>query len=438
MSIFSSICCLRRDYFITAEEHWWDYAPSKQNLITNDRTISDRLIQTTEYRIGSVYKKVKLKQFTDGSFRREIEPAPWMGYVGPTIKGETGDVLYVHFRNLASRPYGLHPHGVQYFKDSEGSLYMDGTSGRDKLDDTVPPGYTYTYRWSMLNTFAPTKDDENCVPVGYHPHVRSTKDIDTGVVGILLICKPGTLNPDNSRKDVDREFVLYADTVNETNSWLIDQSLNLCLNPQRCRQLFNQKNEAFITDTLMYSINGYIYGNLPDFPVYEGEKVAFYAMGLNLGLHVFGVQGQSFTFKRKRAESVCLTIDLWSSRQMRGFLGITGHFILDWAMKSVMICCKRFKGRHTAESIRSEYEEVVTSFEIGFKIAAIVSDNASNMVKAFSIPGFDDFKVDHESSAPVERLFSTAGKTFRPERCRLADGTFEKLMMVKCNGKMLK
>lgn len=87
----------------------------------------------------------------------------------------------------------------------------------------------------------------------------------------------------------------------------------------------------------------------------------------------------------KRAESVCLTIDLWSSRQMRGFLGITGHFILDWAMKSVMICCKRFKGRHT-----------------------------------------------------VERLFSTAGKTFRPERCRLADGTFEKLMMVKCNGKMLK
>ncbi|CAG2247836.1 unnamed protein product [Mytilus edulis] len=42
------------------------------------------------------------------------------------------------------------------------------------------------------------------------------------------------------------------------------------------------------------------------------------------------------------------------------------------------------------------------------------------------------------TSAPVERLFSTAGKTFRPERCRLADGTFEKLMMVKCNGKMLK
>ncbi len=37
------------------------------------------------------------------------------------------------------------------------------------------------------------------------------------------------------------------------------------------------------------------------------------------------------------------------------------------------------------------------------------------------------------SSAPVERLFSIAGKTFRPERCRLSDKTFEMLMFVKCN-----
>lgn len=44
-----------------------------------------------------------------------------------------------------------------------------------------------------------------------------------------------------------------------------------------------------------------------------------------------------------KAISVCLTIDIWSNRQMRGFLGITGHYIHKWQMKSVMICCKRFK-----------------------------------------------------------------------------------------------
>lgn len=40
------------------------------------------------------------------------------------------------------------------------------------------------------------------------------------------------------------------------------------------------------------------------------------------------------------------------------------------------------------------------------------------------------------SSAPVERIFSIAGKIFRPERCRLNDQTFERLMMIKCNSKL--
>ena len=37
------------------------------------------------------------------------------------------------------------------------------------------------------------------------------------------------------------------------------------------------------------------------------------------------------------------------------------------------------------------------------------------------------------SSAPVERLFSVAGKVFRPDRCRLSDTLFEKLMFIRCN-----
>ena len=37
------------------------------------------------------------------------------------------------------------------------------------------------------------------------------------------------------------------------------------------------------------------------------------------------------------------------------------------------------------------------------------------------------------SSAPVERLFSIAGKVFRPDRCRLSDKRFEELMFVRGN-----
>ncbi|KAJ8315996.1 hypothetical protein KUTeg_006010 [Tegillarca granosa] len=101
----------------------------------------------------------------------------------------------------------------------------------------------------------------------------------------------------------------------------------------------------------------------------------------------------------KLAENICLTVDIWSSRQMRGYLGITGHFILDWTLRSVMFCCKRFCGKHTAENIRNEYEEIIASFDIAKKIVAIVSDNASNMVKAFSIPGYEDEDISQDQDS---------------------------------------
>ena len=70
----------------------------------------------------------------------------------------------------------------------------------------------------------------------------------------VLFFFQGTLRADGSRKDVDREFVLYADIVNETNSWLIEESLKRCRNPDRCRQLFNEKNPQFVLDTNIYQV----------------------------------------------------------------------------------------------------------------------------------------------------------------------------------------
>ena len=42
------------------------------------------------------------------------------------------------------------------------------------------------------------------------------------------------------------------------------------------------------------------------------------------------------------------------------------------------------------------------------------------------------------SSAAMERLFNIAGKVIRPDRCRLTDNTFQKLMFIRCNNKYLK
>lgn len=59
-----------------------------------------------------------------------------------------------------------------------------------------------------------------------------------------------------------------------------------------------------------------------------------------------------------------LTINLWSNGDMCGYMGINGQFIRDLALKSVMICCKQVKGRHTADNIRMEYKEVISCFDI--------------------------------------------------------------------------
>lgn len=47
-----------------------------------------------------------------------------------------------------------------------------------------------------------------------------------------------------------------------------------------------------------------------------------------------------------KAEQICLTIGLWSNRSIKGFLGITAHFILGWELKSAINACRRFKGWH--------------------------------------------------------------------------------------------
>ena len=95
--------------------------------------------------------------------------------------------------------------------------------------------------------------------------------------------------------------------------------------------------------------------------------------------------------KLEQVKSIALTTDFWSNRQMKSYIGITGHFILNRQMNSIMVACHRFSGRHTACNIFEIFQEIIASFEINNKISSIITDNAYNMVNAFSsfsLPGF--------------------------------------------------
>ena len=56
----------------------------------------------------------------------------------------------------------------------------------------------------------------------------------------------GTLYPDGSRQDVDREHVLYFDAIDEGQSWLVQENLERCHNPAECLHLFESEDEEFV------------------------------------------------------------------------------------------------------------------------------------------------------------------------------------------------
>ncbi|XP_041372140.1 ferroxidase HEPHL1-like [Gigantopelta aegis] len=290
-----------RKYYIGIVEENWDYAPNG-NLVNDDPQAAIRL-QGGANRIGSVYTKAVFRRFKDRSFTSQMSHPPWLGYLGPIIRAEVGDTIKIFLKNLAptsERSFSIHPHGVQYNKDSEGAKYSDNTSGRDKLDDGVPFGGVHTYTWVVRGeNFAPTKEDNNCLAWPYHSHRVSEPDIVTGLVGMLFTCKKGTLTPDGERKDVGLEYIFYMDLVDENESWLINANLDRCGTPAMCVTLHDNNDADFEESNKMYSINGYSYGNLPNVVFFAYEPVTIHLFTLSEGVQSFYISGHSLTMRNQ-------------------------------------------------------------------------------------------------------------------------------------------
>lgn len=67
--------------------------------------------------IGRRNKKAVYREYTDSTFTKQKQRSKdeeYLGILGPLIKAEVGDVIEVVFKNLASRQYSIHPHGLFY------------------------------------------------------------------------------------------------------------------------------------------------------------------------------------------------------------------------------------------------------------------------------------------------------------------------------------
>lgn len=82
---------------------------------------------------------------------------------------------------------------------------------------------------------------------------------------------------------------------------------------------------------------------------------------------------------------VCTTADVWSSSK-RSFMGVTAHWIDSetFERRGFAIACKRFKGRHTYDKVAEILANIHSFFGLDrTKLIKTVTDNGSNMVKAF-------------------------------------------------------
>lgn len=91
--------------------------------------------------------------------------------------------------NKATQPYSMHPHGVAYERNSEGSTPYPDTS----MDGAglVPPGQMHTFVWNVPERAGPGDDDGSSVIWLYHSHNWEPRDVNAGLIGPMVITRRG-------------------------------------------------------------------------------------------------------------------------------------------------------------------------------------------------------------------------------------------------------
>ncbi|ESO97031.1 hypothetical protein LOTGIDRAFT_83160, partial [Lottia gigantea] len=296
-----------RVYYMGVIEQDWNYAPSGANHQNSNRqSLTDFYVKNHPNTVGGTYKKAMFRHYTDETFIKEWPQPAHMAITGPIIRAEVGDTLKIVFKNKGSRSYSFHAQGVSYLKDSEGALYVDGTSGSDKYDDFVRPGTTQTYIWTIRNENGPSLSDPSCIPWVYRSHVNFPRDTNTGLVGVLLTCKTGTLNYDHTRNDVNTELVVFNKAFDENQSWFIDSDLSRCGTTTVCETLRATGEVDFVKSNIMRSINGIGFSNLNGLKACAGDKVAWYflTVGNEKDSNTMFIEGQIMDIHHTSTASV--------------------------------------------------------------------------------------------------------------------------------------
>jgi len=285
-----------RTYYVAADEVNWDYAPSGRDeaMGMDFDSIARGFTETSANHIGRVYKKAVYHEYTDATFTTIKQRAPqdaYLGILGPILHAEVGDTIKVIFKNNATHPFGMHPHGVLYLKDSEGADY-NGGSGMEDRGACIAPGATHTYTWQVPERSGPGPNDPSSLFWLYHSHCDELRDVASGLFGGLVITRRGMALHDGRPKDVDHEFATIYIAINENESWYLDDNIKAHIPDPTKLNRYESKpvtsngilgtiaGTGFFETNIKWSINGYIYGNGPLMVMKKGDHVRWYVATL--------------------------------------------------------------------------------------------------------------------------------------------------------------
>ncbi|XP_058297352.1 coagulation factor VIII [Hylobates moloch] len=295
------LCLLRfcfsatRRYYLGAVELSWDYMQSDPGELPVDIRFPPRVPRSFPFNTSVVYKKTVFVEFTDHLFNIAKPRPPWMGLLGPTIQAEVYDTVVITLKNMASHPVSLHAVGVSYWKASEGAEYDDQTSQREKEDDKVFPGGSHTYVWQVLKENGPMASDPLCLTYSYLSHVDLVKDLNSGLIGALLVCREGSLA--NEKTQTLHKFVLLFAVFDEGKSWHSETKNSLMQDRDAASARAWPK---------MHTVNGYVNRSLPGLIGCHRKSVYWHVIGMGTTpeVHSIFLEGHTFLVRNHRQASL--------------------------------------------------------------------------------------------------------------------------------------
>ncbi|XP_054915736.1 coagulation factor V [Poeciliopsis prolifica] len=366
-------------YYIAAEEIVWDYSKDSNKHIDQDFKL--QYLTRSARRIGSKYKKAVYTQYKNESFTERVENEHRkneQGILGPVIRAQIRDIITIVFKNLASRPYSIYPHGLTLDKSEEGVNYPAGGN----QTHGVRPGETHTYTWKVLEENEPLDGESQCLTRMYHSAVDTPRDIASGLIGPMLICKSQSLDVRNVQLRADKEQHAVFSVFDENKSWYLDENIRRCYDQSKV----NKADPDFYKSNVMHTINGYVFESGPDLGFCYGEVPTWHVSSIGAQNYI-----QTATFYGHPFELNHRTEDILSLYPMTGeTIKIPMDNIGFWLLASL-------NTHETTKGMRVKFQDVECYRELQYEY----EDNDVNGVDEFTQwkpPTFEDVKKEKEKS----------------------------------------